>query len=717
MKKYIFLLALLGIVLNSNAQRKQWYSYPEASSLASGDLFVIYQSGSSKNIQYLYLGNVISDSSDVLRAELPPLWRTDIADTADVLRVEIAAASTIDTAWARLNEYVILRFINDSVGVGTTSPDTKFEVVGTIKATSLFLADAQDNITIGENAGAALGASNDDNIFIGKNSGLNATGDGDGNIGVGVLSLQSLTTGTNNIGIGAGDGFLITTGDNNVLLNASASNLTTGDNNVFVGRLAGNSCATSSTDNVFIGSNAGYDADVNNSVFIGKDAGYNYDQAGGVGIGHEAGEESTSSVGLTAVGYEAATALTESDYHTVMGYQALDAIQTSDGSTVMGYQAGSAATGAAAFTVVGYKSGEATTTGDGNSLFGYETGVDIITGSRNTLSGQQSGYTLTDGANNTFVGWQSGYGGGVSVTGSVYLGYQAGYNNQSDSILIIDNSQSDSLIWGDFAADSLVVNDKLTVATQVLIDPSVTGTATDPSLAFGDGNTGFYEDSDNNLYLSIGGTQYWYWTSNSLRAINSKGASITGSDATPTVPTILPRRIDSNTGIGHTDDSDDNLSLIAGGVEGIRITEVGGITTVLATDTLRTTDYAGGPSGWATESDRRVKQNIEPITDGLAIVRKLEGVRYERKDKPGVTKVGFIAQDVEKVLPEVVNPGNLYTMESAQITAVLVEAVKEQQRQINKLKMILIYLPIMFGAFGLVGFLIFFIKQRRTIKT
>ena len=95
-------------------------------------------------------------------------------------------------------------------------------------------------------------------------------------------------------------------------------------------------------------------------------------------------------------------------------------------------------------------------------------------------------------------------------------------------------------------------------------------------------------------------------------------------------------------------------------------------------------DNAGGATAWTNESDRRLKKNITPITDGLKIVKGLEGVRFEWKDgrEPGV-RVGFIAQNVEKVLPEVVYPGEPYAMQSSQITAVLVEAVKEQQKQIE----------------------------------
>ena len=93
-----------------------------------------------------------------------------------------------------------------------------------------------------------------------------------------------------------------------------------------------------------------------------------------------------------------------------------------------------------------------------------------------------------------------------------------------------------------------------------------------------------------------------------------------------------------------------------------------------------------------TSSDERLKQNIEPISDALSIVDQLKGVHFEwRKD--GKKSLGFIAQEVEKVLPELVtesedlNDGEIYKgVNYSVMVAVLVEAVKEQQKQIDELK-------------------------------
>jgi hypothetical protein len=88
-------------------------------------------------------------------------------------------------------------------------------------------------------------------------------------------------------------------------------------------------------------------------------------------------------------------------------------------------------------------------------------------------------------------------------------------------------------------------------------------------------------------------------------------------------------------------------------------------------------------------SDVRLKENVTTLSDGLNKVVQLRGVNFNWKsDENKTTKIGFIAQEVQKVLPELVfvNPTDgYYGVNYAEMTAVLVEAVKEQQTQIERL--------------------------------
>lgn len=93
--------------------------------------------------------------------------------------------------------------------------------------------------------------------------------------------------------------------------------------------------------------------------------------------------------------------------------------------------------------------------------------------------------------------------------------------------------------------------------------------------------------------------------------------------------------------------------------------------------------------GTLTEtSDITLKENIVPLQGSLNKLMKLNGVSFNKIDTPEVKEVGFIAQEVEQVLPELVTETEkgIKTVAYSRVTAVLVETVKEQQAQINELK-------------------------------
>ena len=97
-----------------------------------------------------------------------------------------------------------------------------------------------------------------------------------------------------------------------------------------------------------------------------------------------------------------------------------------------------------------------------------------------------------------------------------------------------------------------------------------------------------------------------------------------------------------------------------------------------------------------TISDKRLKDNVFTIDSALDKVNKLRGVEYiwNAGSRKGQSDIGFIAQEVEEVIPQIVREkemalldGNTYkTVDYEKMTAVLIEAVKEQQTIINKLE-------------------------------
>ncbi|NTW31703.1 MAG: hypothetical protein HGB12_03610 [Bacteroidetes bacterium] len=95
-------------------------------------------------------------------------------------------------------------------------------------------------------------------------------------------------------------------------------------------------------------------------------------------------------------------------------------------------------------------------------------------------------------------------------------------------------------------------------------------------------------------------------------------------------------------------------------------------------------------------SDMRYKKDIVPLSDALTKVVKLQGVHYYwRTDNfpqqkfDSTMQIGLIAQNVEKIYPEIVttNSDGYKTIDYSRLTPVLIEAMKEQQKMIDSLKL------------------------------
>ena len=87
-------------------------------------------------------------------------------------------------------------------------------------------------------------------------------------------------------------------------------------------------------------------------------------------------------------------------------------------------------------------------------------------------------------------------------------------------------------------------------------------------------------------------------------------------------------------------------------------------------------------------SDVSLKKDISTLSDSLTKVQALRGVSFTWKDT-NKKSIGLIAQEVEKVLPELVatNPNTgLKAVEYGNLVGLLIEAVKEQQKEIESLK-------------------------------
>jgi hypothetical protein len=87
-------------------------------------------------------------------------------------------------------------------------------------------------------------------------------------------------------------------------------------------------------------------------------------------------------------------------------------------------------------------------------------------------------------------------------------------------------------------------------------------------------------------------------------------------------------------------------------------------------------------------SDRRVKEDIIPITNSLDKVQELNGVTFRRTDLADKSKMyaGLIAQDVEAVLPEAVEGNSMKRVDYNAVIGLLVESIKELKAEVDELK-------------------------------
>ena len=120
-----------------------------------------------------------------------------------------------------------------------------------------------------------------------------------------------------------------------------------------------------------------------------------------------------------------------------------------------------------------------------------------------------------------------------------------------------------------------------------------------------------------------------------------------------------------------------------------------GIGTTSPSYKLHVNGSVAGVGAYNNISDVRYKKNIGTISDATEKVRKIRGVQFDwRKDEFSEQnfdegrQIGFIAQEVKDILPEVVSQDDkgYYSVAYSHIVPVLVEAIKEQQEEIELLK-------------------------------
>lgn len=97
--------------------------------------------------------------------------------------------------------------------------------------------------------------------------------------------------------------------------------------------------------------------------------------------------------------------------------------------------------------------------------------------------------------------------------------------------------------------------------------------------------------------------------------------------------------------------------------------------------------YLSSAGAWTNASDARLKTNVRNIEYGLATVLETQPRHYERVDVEG-TYIGFVAQELQEVIPEVVSgdPEKQLGVDYGSLVAVAFKAIQEQQALITQLQ-------------------------------
>jgi hypothetical protein len=488
---------------------------------------------------------------------------------------------------------------------------------------------------------------------------------------------------------------------------------TTGKYNSFVGYETGYS-NSSGKRNVFLGFHAGYSNDTASyNVFIGNEAG-NSNKYGRFNtfLGFQSGYKNFSASNNLFLGYQSGYSNVNGTSNVFLGVESGRSNINGSNNVFMGYLSGYA-NNAYSNVFIGEESGRSNTSGSNNNFIGYKSGWSNTSGGSNIFVGTQSGYLNTTGDMNTFFGYQAGYKNNNSY--NFIAGYQAGYNNTGNYNSFIgflagytNTAGSSNVFIGERAAYSnttgnynIVIGESAGRAhnngySNVLIGPECGYSITDGrDNTFIGGWTGYNNTGSYNIMI---GSQSGYGniigTNNTFLGF-SAGRNNNGS-----------RNVFVGYNAGYNEAGSDKLyidnsaastPLIWGDFSLGRLVVRGNSLDNPNNRTFYANGTAGGDYAWYNDSDMKLKHNIVTITDALQKVMKLRGVNYmwnEPEEGMEGLQMGFIGQEAAEVIPEVVSVNNdHYSMQYAPVTALLVEAVKEQQniiesqqQQIDELK-------------------------------
>ena len=451
---------------------------------------------------------------------------------------------------------------------------------------------------------------------------------------------------------------------------------------------------TETNNNNFFGTGAGEFSNGGGSdTFVGAFAGYeNYTGSNNSSFGYEAGGGGNNN---SFIGYQSGANNITGNNNSFVGYQSGANDNPGNDNSFVGFQAGKNNTGNNNIFVGSY-AGYGNTTGQNNISVGYQAGysyddvhfVALGTGQNNSFFGTQAGYGNTTGYNNSFVGFNTGVGNTTGYNNS-FVGFNAGANNATghiNSFFGVDaglhNSGSGNVFIGSYAGltelgdNMLYIDNCYHGGTTTCSSPLIKGDFNNQLVWINGALTATSFSGNGSGLTNISASAVTGMVANAATA-TSAGTCTSATTATSAGTCTSTAQIGSNTTNYIPRWSGTQL------VSGI-ISDDGSAATVNGALTVVSI---------VSVSDERYKRNILPLQLSLDKVERLTGVSYEWKTEEYAGKgfkegkqIGFIAQDVEKVFPELVLTGadGYKAVAYDKLVPVLVEAVKEQHKEMKE---------------------------------
>jgi hypothetical protein len=381
---------------------------------------------------------------------------------------------------------------------------------------------------------------------------------------------------------------------------------------------------------------------------------------------------------------------TTGDLNTFLGMSAGANNGTGSNNTFVGHAAGQMNSGGARNAFFGYGAGATNATGINNAFFGAEAGKSN-TASSNAFFGASAGSSNSSGSSNAFFGHLAGT---ANVTGNnnAFFGAEAGKSNTASSNAFFgasagssNSSGSSNAFFGHLAGTANVSGISNAFFGALAGSNNTTGGA---NAFFGYLAGTANVDGNNNAFFGVEAGK-----SNTTGFQNVFIGGFAGFENTAGFRNTyvgisargLPDLINA-TAIGAFARVERSNSVVLGNAANVGIATVAPANILTIGQNSPTDPIA---DAWTTYSSRRWKTNIHTIDGALEKVERLRGVTFDWQ-ADGKRDLGFIAEEVGAVLPELVayedNGTDAKSLDYARLTALLVEAIKEQQRQIEALR-------------------------------